>query len=81
VLGLAPSAGLRDSLRAPGDTLSKLIWCLDAGQAPDWVAGIGPTTLVVVDEAGMPAPASWPAPSSTSWAGADRRGWSAITSS
>ncbi len=57
VLGLAPSAvataGLRDSLRAPCDTLAKLIWCLDAGQAPDWVAGIGPTTLVVVDEAGM----------------------------
>ncbi|MBN1097160.1 relaxase domain-containing protein [Blastococcus sp. TML/C7B] len=57
VLGLAPSAvataGLRDSVRAPCDTLAKLIWCLDAGQAPDWVAGIGPTTLVVVDEAGM----------------------------
>jgi DNA primase catalytic core len=57
VLGLAPSAvataGLRESLRAPCDTLAKLIWCLDAGQAPDWVAGIGPTTLVVIDEAGM----------------------------
>ncbi|WP_240619664.1 MobF family relaxase [Blastococcus sp. TF02-8] len=57
VLGLAPSAvataGLRDSLLAPCDTLAKLIWCLDAGQAPDWVADIGPTTLVVVDEAGM----------------------------
>ncbi|WP_242611353.1 MobF family relaxase [Blastococcus saxobsidens] len=57
VLGLAPSAvataGLRDSLRGPCDTLAKLIWCLDAGQAPDWMAGIGPTTLVVVDEAGM----------------------------
>ncbi|WP_041795102.1 MobF family relaxase [Modestobacter italicus] len=57
VLGLAPSAvataGLRDSLRSPCDTLAKLIWCLDAGQAPDWMAGIGPTTLVVVDEAGM----------------------------
>ncbi|MGX5653244.1 MobF family relaxase [Geodermatophilus nigrescens] len=57
VLGLAPSAvataGLRESLGAPCDTLAKLIWCLDAGQAPDWMAGIGPTTLVVVDEAGM----------------------------
>ncbi len=57
VLGLAPSAvataGLRESLRAPCDTLAKLIWCLDAEQAPDWMAGIGPTTLVVVDEAGM----------------------------
>ncbi|MGY5884164.1 MobF family relaxase [Modestobacter lacusdianchii] len=57
VLGLAPSAvataGLRDSLKAPCDTLAKLVWCLDAEQAPDWVAGIGPTTLVVVDEAGM----------------------------
>ncbi|WP_233498799.1 MobF family relaxase [Blastococcus sp. TF02A-26] len=57
VLGLAPSAvataGLRDSLKAPCDTLAKLIWCLDAEQAPDWMAGIGPSTLVVVDEAGM----------------------------
>ncbi|SDO16457.1 MobF family relaxase [Geodermatophilus sp. DSM 45219] len=57
VLGLAPSAvataGLRESLRAPCDTLAKLIWCLDGGQSPDWMAGIGPTTLVVVDEAGM----------------------------
>ncbi|MCV2491675.1 relaxase domain-containing protein [Geodermatophilus sp. YIM 151500] len=57
VLGLAPSAvataGLRDSLRSPCDTLAKLIWCLDVGQAPDWLAAIGPTTLVVVDEAGM----------------------------
>ncbi|MCF6506690.1 toprim domain-containing protein [Blastococcus sp. MG754426] len=57
VLGLAPSAvataGLRACLGAPCETLTKLVWCLEAGQAPDWVAGIGPTTLVVLDEAGM----------------------------
>ncbi len=57
VLGLAPSAvataGLRACLGAPCDTLTKLTWCLDAGHLPDLVAGIGPTTLVVVDEAGM----------------------------
>src|SRR5215207_9333080 len=57
VLGLAPSAvataGLQAFLGAPCETLTKLVWCLDAGQAPDWVAGIGPATLLVVDEAGM----------------------------
>jgi conjugative relaxase-like TrwC/TraI family protein len=57
VLGLAPSAAataaLRDSLGGHCDTLAKLVWSLDAGQPPDWVAGIGPASLVVVDEAGL----------------------------
>jgi conjugative relaxase-like TrwC/TraI family protein len=57
VVGLAPSAvataALRASLGGTCETLTKLVWCLGAGQAPDWVAGIGPATLVVVDEAGM----------------------------
>ncbi|MGY1684958.1 MobF family relaxase [Geodermatophilus sp. SYSU D00867] len=57
VLGLAPSAvataGLREAIGAPCDTLAKLLWSLDAGDPPGWVAGIGPGTLVLVDEAGM----------------------------
>jgi DNA primase catalytic core len=57
VLGLAPSAvataALRDAVGGYCDTLAKLSWSLDAGQQPDWVAGIGPGTLVIVDEAGM----------------------------
>ncbi|SMO91173.1 DNA primase, catalytic core [Geodermatophilus aquaeductus] len=57
VLGLAPSAvataGLREAIGAPCDTLAKLVCSLDTGDPPDWVAGIGPDTLVVVDEAGM----------------------------
>ncbi|ADB73516.1 MobF family relaxase [Geodermatophilus obscurus] len=57
VLGLAPSAVaaavLRSALAGRCDTLAKLSWSLDAGTPPDWVAGIGPGTLVVVDEAGM----------------------------
>ncbi|WP_336029268.1 MobF family relaxase [Geodermatophilus sp. FMUSA9-8] len=57
VLGLAPSAvataGLREAIGAPCDTLAKLVRSLDIGDTPDWVAGVGPGTLVVVDEAGM----------------------------
>ncbi|MGY1631885.1 MobF family relaxase [Geodermatophilus sp. SYSU D01186] len=57
VLGLAPSAvataGLREALAGPCDTVAKLVQTLDAGDLPDWVAGIGPDTLVIVDEAGM----------------------------
>jgi DNA primase catalytic core len=57
VLGLAPSAAaagaLQDSLGGPCDTLAKLVWSLDFGQVPAWVARIGPGTLVIIDEAGM----------------------------
>ncbi|MGY1683150.1 MobF family relaxase [Geodermatophilus sp. SYSU D01176] len=57
VLGLAPSAvaaaTMRSSLAGRCDTLAKLTWSLDAGTPPEWVADIGPGTLVVVDEAGM----------------------------
>ena len=35
------------------DTLAKLTHSLITGDAPDWVTGIGPQTLVVIDEAGM----------------------------
>ncbi|WP_116451572.1 MobF family relaxase [Blastococcus litoris] len=57
VLGLAPSAvaatGLREAVAAYSDTVAKLVWALDADQRPDWVADVGPGTLVIVDEAGM----------------------------
>lgn len=57
VLGLAPSAvataGLREAIDAPCDTLAKLVWALDTAVLPEWVTEIGPGTLVIVDEAGM----------------------------
>ena len=57
VLGLAPSAaaaavlGEQTGIRA--DTLAKLTWSLDHGDLPDWAAAVGPSTLVIIDEAGM----------------------------
>jgi conjugative relaxase-like TrwC/TraI family protein len=62
VLGLAPSATaaaqLRDHTAAPTDTLAKLTWSLQhlnepSGELPAWVHSIGPSTLVLIDEAGM----------------------------
>ena len=35
------------------DTLAKLTWSLDHGDLPDWVTGVGPATLIIIDEAGM----------------------------
>jgi hypothetical protein len=57
VLGLAPSAaaaavlGEQTGIRA--DTLAKLTWSLDHGDLPVWAAAVGPSTLVIIDEAGM----------------------------
>ncbi|MGH3340037.1 MAG: MobF family relaxase, partial [Propionibacteriaceae bacterium] len=59
VLGLAPSAAaaaqLHDHTGAPSDTLAKLTWTLQYlnGEPPEWVYNIGPSTLVLIDEAGM----------------------------
>ena len=57
VIGLAPSAAaaavLREQTGATTDTLAKLTWSLQHDDLPDWAQDIGPTTLVVVDEAGM----------------------------
>ncbi|SDG04800.1 DNA primase, catalytic core [Blastococcus aurantiacus] len=57
VLGLAPSAvataQLREAVGGPCDTVAKLVWALNSGGQPNWVAEIGPDTLVIVDEAGM----------------------------
>ena len=64
IVGLAPSASAAAVLSAeigvPTDTLAKLTWSLDrlhsptaAASVPSWVGQIGPSTLVIVDEAGM----------------------------
>ena len=57
VVGLAPSAAaaavLGEQTGIRTDTLAKLTWSLRHGDLPDWAARIGPSTLVVIDEAGM----------------------------
>jgi DNA primase catalytic core len=57
VLGLAPSAAaaqvLRDQIDTSTDTLAKLTWSLEHGDLPPWAAALGPSTLVLIDEAGM----------------------------
>jgi DNA primase catalytic core len=57
IIGLAPSAAaaavLREQLHTQCDTLAKLTTSLHQRQLPEWAAGIGTSTLVVIDEAGM----------------------------
>jgi hypothetical protein len=57
VIGLAPSAAaaaqLRDHTRAPAETLAKLTWSIHHNDLPDWAERIGPSSLVIIDEAGM----------------------------
>jgi ATP-dependent exoDNAse (exonuclease V) alpha subunit len=57
VIGLAPSAAaaavLGEQTAICTDTLAKLTWSLDHGDLPDWAAAVGPSTLVIIDEAGM----------------------------
>ena len=57
VIGLAPSAAaaavLAEQTGIRTDTLAKLTWSLDHGELPDWAAAVGPSTLVIIDEAGM----------------------------
>ena len=57
VLGLAPSAAaaavLGEQTGIRTDTLAKLTWSLRHGELPDWVSAVGPSTLVIIDEAGM----------------------------
>ncbi len=57
VVGLAPSAAaaavLAEQTGIRTDTLAKLIWSLDHGDLPEWTTQIGPSTLVIIDEAGM----------------------------
>jgi ATP-dependent exoDNAse (exonuclease V) alpha subunit len=57
VVGLAPSAAaaavLGEQTRIRTDTLAKLTWSLHHGDLPGWTTQIGPSTLVIIDEAGM----------------------------
>ena len=57
VLGLAPSAAaaavLAGQTRIRTDTLAKLTWSLQHGDLPEWAAAVGPSTLLIIDEAGM----------------------------
>jgi ATP-dependent exoDNAse (exonuclease V) alpha subunit len=57
VIGLAPSAAaaavLAEQTGIRTDTLAKLTWSLHHGDLPDWAAAVGPSTLVIIDEAGM----------------------------
>jgi conjugative relaxase-like TrwC/TraI family protein len=56
VIGLTPSAAaagvLSEQTGVRTDTLAKLTWSLDHGDLPDWAA-VGPSTLIIIDEAGM----------------------------
>jgi conjugative relaxase-like TrwC/TraI family protein len=57
VIGLAPSATaaavLAEQTGIRTDTLAKLTWSLQHGELPEWAAAVGPSTLVIIDEAGM----------------------------
>ena len=57
VIGLAPSAAaaavLGEQTGIGTETLAKLTWSLDHGDLPDWAATVSPTTLLIIDEAGM----------------------------
>jgi conjugative relaxase-like TrwC/TraI family protein len=57
VIGLAPSAAaaavLGEQTGIRTDTRAKLTWSLGNGGLPDWATGIGPSTLIIIDEAGM----------------------------
>jgi len=58
VIGLAPSASaaaqLGDQIGGRADTMAILTHALTTGaRLPDWAAPIGPTSLVIIDEAGM----------------------------
>ncbi len=57
VVGLARSAAaaavLGEQTGIRTDTLAKLTWSLQHGELPDWAAAVGPSTLLIIDEAGM----------------------------
>ena len=57
VIGLAPSAAaaavLGEQTGIRSDTLAKLTWSIQHGKLPDWAAAVGPSTLIIIDEAGM----------------------------
>jgi ATP-dependent exoDNAse (exonuclease V) alpha subunit len=58
ILGLAPSAAaaaqLAEATGITADTLARLTWALDHhSPLPGWADRIGPSTLLLIDEAGM----------------------------
>jgi conjugative relaxase-like TrwC/TraI family protein len=57
IIGLAPSAAaaavLSEQTGIRADTLAKLTWSLRHGELPAWAVAVGPSTLVIIDEAGM----------------------------
>jgi DNA primase catalytic core len=57
VIGLAPSAAaaavLREQINTHTETLAKLTTSLEHGLLPEWATKIGPSTLMLIDEAGM----------------------------
>jgi conjugative relaxase-like TrwC/TraI family protein len=57
VIGLAPSAAaasvLAEQTGIRSDTLAKLTWSLHHGDLTEWTTQLGPSTLVIIDEAGM----------------------------
>jgi DNA primase catalytic core len=57
VIGLAPTAAaaavLREQIHTDTETLAKLTTALEDGRLPEWAADIGPSSLVMIDEAGM----------------------------
>jgi hypothetical protein len=57
VLGLAPSAAaaavLGEQTGIRTDTLAKLTWSLRNGDLTEWATAVGPSTLIIIDEAGM----------------------------
>jgi AAA domain len=57
VIGLAPSAAaaavLAEQTGIRTDTLAKLTWSLQHGDLPNWAAAVGPSMLLIIDEAGM----------------------------
>ncbi len=69
VIGLAPSAAaaavLAEQTGIRTDTLAKLTWSLQHRELPDWAAAVGPSTLVIIDEAGMADTLTLDTPSSS----------------
>jgi ATP-dependent exoDNAse (exonuclease V) alpha subunit len=49
----AAAAVLAEQTGIRADTLAKLTWSLRHGKLPDWAAAVGPSTLLIIDEAGM----------------------------
>ena len=70
----------REQTRIRTDTLAKLTWSLQHGDLPDWAAAIGPSTLVIIDEAGMADTSPSTPPSSSSSAGVRVCDWSVMIS-